>query len=133
MSNNDFLIRARIGRTPSDSDGLFNPLRLAVPPIIRIMTEIIGHFMKYRLILGGAACLLIPFIAAHAAGPKHKVLIIAIGDSTTAGTPFFLSPLEAPPDGNGDPEGQYAYWMMRRRPQWNVLNHGIRGETSSQI
>src|SRR5438309_12001625 len=64
---------------------------------------------------------------------EKKTLIVAIGDSTTAGTPFFRSPLEAPPDGEGNPEGQYAYWMMRQRPHWQVLNFGINGETSSQI
>ncbi len=65
--------------------------------------------------------------------PQKKTLIVAIGDSTTAGTPFFKSPLEVPPDGEGDPEGQYAYWMMKRRPQWKVLNYGVNGETTSQI
>jgi len=64
---------------------------------------------------------------------EHNTLIVAIGDSTTAGTPFFRSPLESPPEGEGDPEGQFTYWMMRRRPQWNVLNYGIKGETSGQI
>jgi lysophospholipase L1-like esterase len=64
---------------------------------------------------------------------NHKTLIIAIGDSTTAGTPFFRSPLESPPDGAGDPEGAYAYWMMKKRPVWNVLNYGVAGETTSQI
>jgi len=63
----------------------------------------------------------------------HKTLIVAIGDSTTAGTPFFRSPLESPPDGQGDPQGSYAYWMMRKRPQWQVLNYGIAGETTTQI
>jgi len=69
----------------------------------------------------------------RAASSAKKTLIIAIGDSTTAGTPFFKSPLEVPPDGEGDPEGQYAYWMMKRRPQWQVLNYGINGQTTSQI
>jgi hypothetical protein len=36
-----------------------------------------------------------------------------LGDSTTAGQPQFLSPLEAPPAGRENPESQYAYWMMR--------------------
>jgi lysophospholipase L1-like esterase len=59
--------------------------------------------------------------------------MVAIGDSTTAGTPYFRSPLEVPLKGQGDPEGQYCYWMMRKKKNWNVLNHGIAGETSSQI
>lgn len=59
--------------------------------------------------------------------------IVAEGDSTTAGTPAFLSPLEAPPSGRGNPESQYAFWMMRLHPEWTVLNRGINGERSDQI
>jgi lysophospholipase L1-like esterase len=87
--------------------------------------------MKTRLLLGLLALVLIGS-AVHA-DSDQKTLIVAIGDSTTAGTPFFRSPLESPPDGSGDPEGAYAYWMMERRPQWQVLNYGIAGETTSQI
>src|SRR5438552_4865842 len=76
---------------------------------------------------------------------ERKTLIIAVGDSTTAGTPFARSPLEDPPNGSGDatrqasdrsvsdPEGLFSYWMMRRRPGWEVLNYGMAGQTSSQI
>ena len=60
-------------------------------------------------------------------------LIVALGDSTTAGTPLFLSPLEAPPDGRGDERSQFAYWLMQARPDWRVLNRGINGERSDQI
>jgi lysophospholipase L1-like esterase len=59
--------------------------------------------------------------------------IVALGDSTTAGTPLFLSPLEAPPEGRGDARSQFAYWLMRARPDWLVLNRGINGERSDQI
>lgn len=59
--------------------------------------------------------------------------IVALGDSTTAGTPAFLSPLEAPPEGRGDARSQFAYWLMRARPDWRVLNRGINGERSDQI
>jgi lysophospholipase L1-like esterase len=62
-----------------------------------------------------------------------KVRIIALGDSTTAGTPGFLSPLEAPPNGRGDVTSQYAYWLMKSEPQWEVLNRGVNGERSDQI
>ena len=37
-----------------------------------------------------------------------RATIVALGDSTTAGTPGFLSPLESPPDGRGDVESQFA-------------------------
>jgi len=60
-------------------------------------------------------------------------LIVALGDSTTAGTPAFQSPLEAPPDGRGDEQSQYAYWLMRAHPGWRVLNRGINGERADQI
>ena len=51
--------------------------------------------------------------------------IVAMGDSTTAGTPAFKSPREAPPDGSGDQTSQYAYWLMQAHPAWEVLNQGI--------
>jgi lysophospholipase L1-like esterase len=57
----------------------------------------------------------------------------ALGDSTTAGTPGFQSPIEAPPDGSGDPESQYGYWLMRAHPDWRVLNRGVNGERTDQI
>jgi lysophospholipase L1-like esterase len=56
-----------------------------------------------------------------------------MGDSTTAGTPGFLSPLEAPPQGRGDPESQYGYWITKARPGWRVFNKGINGQRSDQI
>jgi lysophospholipase L1-like esterase len=61
------------------------------------------------------------------------IRIVALGDSTTAGTPGFLSPLEAPPEGSGDVTSQYAYWLMRERPEWEVLNRGINRERTDQI
>src|SRR5437867_10923374 len=63
----------------------------------------------------------------------RPLTIVGLGDSTTAGTPGFRSPLEAPPRGDGNPESQYAYWMMRSHPEWTVLNRGINGETSQEI
>ncbi len=62
-----------------------------------------------------------------------RTRIVALGDSTTAGTPAFRSPLEAPPDGQGDVTSQYAYWLMQRHPDWEVLNQGVDGERSDQI
>ena len=60
-------------------------------------------------------------------------VIAALGDSTTAGTPAFKSPIEAPPDGTGNPESQFAYWLMQRHPGWTVLNRGVNGERTDQI
>ena len=59
--------------------------------------------------------------------------IIGLGDSTTAGTPGFRSPIESPPNGEGDTKSQYAYWVMKKHPEWEVLNRGVNGERSDQI
>lgn len=62
-----------------------------------------------------------------------RVRIVAIGDSTTAGTPRFRSPREAPPLGGGDITSQYGYWLMQAHPDWEVLNRGVDGERSDQV
>jgi lysophospholipase L1-like esterase len=61
------------------------------------------------------------------------IRIVALGDSTTAGTPAYLSPVEAPPHGRGDVTSQYSYWLMKAHPEWDVLNRGVNGERSDQI
>lgn len=67
--------------------------------------------------------------------PEHQkpVVIVALGDSTTAGTPEFQSPIETPPNGAGNQESQFAYWLMQRHPGWTVLNRGVNGERTDQI
>src|SRR5947199_2944432 len=65
--------------------------------------------------------------------PPSRVTIVGLGDSTTAGTPGFRSPLEAPPNGEGNPESQYAFWMMHSHPEWTVLNRGVNGETAEEV
>ena len=60
-------------------------------------------------------------------------VIVALGDSTTAGTPLFKSPIESPPNGQGDERSQFAYWLTRAHPAWQVLNRGVNGERSDQI
>ncbi len=64
---------------------------------------------------------------------ESRITIVAMGDSTTAGTPGWKSRVEAPPSGSGDETSQYAYWLMRTNPEWNVLNHGVNGERSDQV
>jgi len=61
------------------------------------------------------------------------ITIVALGDSTTAGTPAFKSPIEAPPNGSGNVESQYAHWLMKGHPDWQVLNRGVNGERSDHI
>lgn len=68
------------------------------------------------------------------AGESSKTLtIVGLGDSTTAGTPGYFSPREAPPSGRGNPESQYAYWIEKKHPDWSVLNRGVRGQRTDQI
>lgn len=62
-----------------------------------------------------------------------KIKIVALGDSITAGTPGFCSPRECPPKGRGDERSQYAYWIMKQYPDWEVVNQGVNGERSDQI
>ena len=62
-----------------------------------------------------------------------RIRIVAMGDSTTAGTPGYESPVEAPPAGRGDERSQYAWWLARAHPGWEVLNRGVNGERSDQI
>ena len=66
-------------------------------------------------------------------GIGGRVRIVAMGDSTTAGTPAFQSPREAPPAGHGDLTSQYAYWLMKTHPDWQVINQGINGQRSDEI
>ena len=65
--------------------------------------------------------------------PPSSIRIVALGDSTTAGTPGWKSPLEAPPSGAGDETSQYAYWLIKGHPEWDVLNRGVNGERSDEI
>lgn len=62
-----------------------------------------------------------------------RVRIVAMGDSTTAGTPAFKSPRESPPNGSGDETSQYAYWLMKAHPDWDVVNQGINAQRSDVI
>jgi lysophospholipase L1-like esterase len=64
---------------------------------------------------------------------QTRIRIVALGDSTTAGTPGFQSPVEAPPDGRGDETSQYAHWLMKAHPEWEVLNRGVNAQRSDQI
>jgi lysophospholipase L1-like esterase len=63
----------------------------------------------------------------------QKITIVAMGDSTTAGTPGWKSCVELAPSGGGDETSQYAFWLMKAHPDWNVLNMGVNGERSDQI
>lgn len=61
------------------------------------------------------------------------VTVLAMGDSTTAGTPAFRSPVETPPKGQGNPESQYTYWLAKQIPGWTFLNRGVNGDRIEEI
>jgi acyl-CoA thioesterase I len=61
------------------------------------------------------------------------MIIVGLGDSTTAGTPGFFSPRERPPEGQGNIQSQYAYWIQQKHPQWKVFNRGVRGQRTDQM
>jgi lysophospholipase L1-like esterase len=69
----------------------------------------------------------------HGPAMTQKVTIVAMGDSTTAGTPGWKSRVEAPPTGAGDETSQYAYWLVKAEPAWEVINQGVNGERSDEI
>ena len=72
-------------------------------------------------------------MAIGPAEPAQTIRIVAMGDSTTAGTPAFKSPRESPPRGRGDETSQYAYWLMKAHPDWDVINQGVNAQRSDQI
>jgi lysophospholipase L1-like esterase len=72
-------------------------------------------------------------LAASGATMQPNITIVAMGDSTTAGTPGWKSRIEAPPDGAGNQMSQYAYWLVQSHPDWRVINQGVNGERSDQI
>ena len=61
------------------------------------------------------------------------ITVVCLGDSTTAGTPLFKSPIESPPAGEGDEQSQFTYWLQQAHPEWRVLNRGVNGERSDEI
>jgi lysophospholipase L1-like esterase len=81
----------------------------------------------------GAGVSILLLLAAMTNHRMAPLTIVALGDSTTAGTPGFSSPLEEPPNGRGDKTSQYTYWLMKAHPEWSVLNRGVNGERSDQI
>jgi lysophospholipase L1-like esterase len=93
------------------------------------MTSDVAHD---SLLIVFALCLLASAIVPTPSMPQ-PTRIIALGDSTTAGTPAFTSPLESPPVGSGDETSQYAFWLMKAHPEWVVLNRGINGQRSDEI
>jgi len=84
-------------------------------------------------LLGFAAAFLLTASYAQAHEEDRPLAILAMGDSTTAGTPGFLSPVEFSPHGSGDEKSQYVYWIHQKHPSWTVWNRGVRGQRTDQI
>lgn len=81
-------------------------------------------------ILFSVLCLL---FSENIMAEEGVIRILAMGDSTTAGTPFFRSPVEAPPDGSGDKEAPYTHWLGDGREDRMVFNRGVAGERTDEI
>jgi lysophospholipase L1-like esterase len=73
------------------------------------------------------------FTSRYPTGQVRYIRVVGLGDSTTAGTPGWRSPLEAPPAGSGNERSQYAYWLAQAHPEWVILNRGVNGERADQI
>lgn len=73
------------------------------------------------------------FVATFAFAKDTELTIVALGDSTTAGTPGFTPSFNLHAAGKGNIKSQYAYWLMQKHPKWKVLNRGVNGERSDQI
>ena len=58
-----------------------------------------------------------------------RIRIVAMGDSTTAGTPAFKSPREAPPTGRRSDQ-PVRYWLTQAHPEWEVVNQGVNAQRS---
>ncbi len=86
-------------------------------------------FLKYSAFL----LLLLLMTASRGISQEVKIKIVAFGDSTTAGTPGFVPDRKNPPEGRGDKESQYAYWVMQLNPEWEVINEGVNAQRSDQI
>ena len=89
--------------------------------------------MRYFFFAGILIFLILIGKNLWALSADKSLTILALGDSTTAGTPAFLSPAESPPRGEGDEKSQYAYWITQKHPAWKVLNRGVRSQRSDQI
>ncbi len=65
----------------------------------------------------------------------ERVVVCALGDSITAGSPGFdPDPAERVRRGFGDdPESQWEHWAAVREPRLEFRNHGVYGERTGEI
>jgi len=89
-------------------------------------------------VVGLAAVLLLAACgeaARHAAKPSKTILVAALGDSITAGSPGY-----DPSHGNAkllgfaeNPQSQWEYWAEQKDPRLSFRNCGVFGERTDQI
>ena len=72
------------------------------------------------------------FSQKHDRAPGRAIRIVALGDSTTAGTPGFKSQSKRRPTGAATSE-PVRVLADAGAPEWRVLNRGVNGERSDQI
>jgi lysophospholipase L1-like esterase len=65
----------------------------------------------------------------------HTRLVAALGDSITAGTPYWdpNPEIRATIGDELDERHQWGYWAMQANPGIEVRNHGVNGERTDQI
>jgi lysophospholipase L1-like esterase len=90
-----------------------------------------------RVALAGAAALLLAGCgsAAGTGPPRQRIVVAALGDSVTAGSPGY------DPDRvqrkllgfGGDEHSQWEYWAARKDPRLLFRNCGVYGERTDQI
>src|SRR5262249_26756372 len=68
-----------------------------------------------------------------AAADRRMIRLVAMGDSTTAGTPAFKSPREPPPHGDCAVTSQSAYCSMNTQAAGEFLTQGINAQRSDDI
>ena len=89
--------------------------------------------MRPKLNLFFLMILLSLFASACTHHKKNQFTVIVWGDSTTAGAPLFRSPLEVPPNGKGNKESQYSFWLSKHFPDWKIINSGLSGNKTTQM
>jgi lysophospholipase L1-like esterase len=73
--------------------------------------------------------------ARPAATPQKKIVVAALGDAITAGSPGFNpSHGDAKLLGQGEnPKSQWEYWAQRKDPRLEIRNCGVYGQRTDEI
>lgn len=66
---------------------------------------------------------------------KDQILVAALGDSITAGSPLWDPDpdVRASPGGQANPKSQFEYWASQADPRLRFRNCGVFGERTDQI